>query len=91
MQKALAVARNACIIQFMGSALLTTAPRALGQEMKMTTFNVTANACEFGLIEAATAQEARDLAAQMAGYKSEADMEAQLEQPSELVAEEVDA
>ena len=31
------------------------------------------------------------LAAQMAGYKSEADMEAQLEQPSEIVAEEVDA
>jgi hypothetical protein len=91
MQKALAITRNACRIQFMGSALLTTAPRVLGQEPKMTTFNVTANACEFGLIEAATAQEARDLAAQMAGYKSEADMQAQLEQPSEIVAEEVDA
>ena len=75
----------------MGSALLTTAPRVLGQEPKMTTFNVTVNSCEFGLIEAATAQEARDLAAQTAGYKSEADMQAQLEQPSEIVAEEVDA
>ena len=52
----------------------------------MTTFNVTAGACEFGLIEAATDQEARDLAAQMAGYQSEADMEAQLEQHSEIVA-----
>lgn len=57
----------------------------------MTTFNVTANACEFGLVEAATAQEARDIAAQMAGYKNEADMESQLGQPSEIVAEEIDA
>jgi hypothetical protein len=56
----------------------------------MTTFYVTANACEFGLIKAATAQEARDLAAQMAGYESEADMEARLEQPSEIVAKPKD-
>ena len=54
----------------------------------MTKFNVAANACEFGMIEAATAQEARDLAAQMAGYESEADMVERLGQPSEIVAEE---
>lgn len=53
----------------------------------MTTYNVYANACEFGLIEAATEQEARDKAAQIAGYESEADMEQQLGQPSEIVAE----
>ena len=57
----------------------------------MTTFNVYANACEFGLIDAATEQEARDLAAQMAGYESEADMVERLGQPSEIVAEAVDA
>lgn len=55
----------------------------------MKTFNTYANACEFGLIEAETAQEARNTAARMAGYESEADMEAQLGQPSEIVAEEV--
>ncbi len=54
----------------------------------MTTYNVYANACEFGLVEAETAQEARDLAAQMAGYESEAEMEERLGQPSEIVAEE---
>ncbi len=51
-------------------------------------FQVTANACDFGLIEAADAQEARDLAAQMAGYKSESDMETQLGQASEIIATE---
>ena len=53
-------------------------------------FNVYANAAEFGIIEANSEQEARDKAAQMAGYKSEADMVTQLEQPSEIVAEEVE-
>ena len=56
----------------------------------MTTYNVYANACEFGLIEAANAQEARDKAAQMAGYESEADMVERLGQPSEIVAEEAE-
>lgn len=55
----------------------------------MKTFNVHANACEFGLIEAETAQEARDMAAQMAGYDSEADMATRLGQPSEITADEV--
>jgi hypothetical protein len=50
-------------------------------------FQVSANGTVFGTYDAATEQEARDLCAQDAGYKSEADMEAQLEQPSELVAE----
>ena len=56
----------------------------------MTTYNVYANACEFGLIEADTDQEARDKAAQMAGYESEAQMVETLGQPSEIVAEEVE-
>jgi hypothetical protein len=57
----------------------------------MATFNVYANAAEFGLIEAADAQDARDKAAQIAGYKSEADMEAQLGTASEIVADQVNA
>lgn len=57
----------------------------------MTTFDVYANECEFGLIEAETAQDARDIAARTAGYESEADMEEQLGHASEIVAEEVDA
>ena len=57
----------------------------------MTTYNVYANACEFGLIEADTEQEARDKAAQMAGYESEAQMVETLGQPSEIMAEEVSA
>jgi hypothetical protein len=52
-------------------------------------FEVSANGTLFGTYEASTEQEARDLCAQDAGYKSEADMVAQLEQPSELVAVEV--
>lgn len=50
-------------------------------------FTVYANASEFGVIEAANEQEARDKAAQMAGYKSEADMVEQIGQTSEIVAE----
>jgi hypothetical protein len=55
----------------------------------MKNFEVSANGTLFGTYEASTEQEARDLCAQDAGYKSEADMVAQLEQPSELVAVEV--
>ena len=54
----------------------------------MSKFNVYANACEFGIIEAESAKEACDKAAQMAGYESVADMEKQIGQPSEIVAEE---
>ena len=53
----------------------------------MSKFNVYANACEFGIIEAESAKEACDKAAQMAGYESVADMEKQIGQ-SEIVAEE---
>jgi hypothetical protein len=53
----------------------------------MSKFEVSANGTIFGIYEAATEQEARDMCAQDAGYKSEADMEVQLEQPSELEAE----
>jgi len=59
----------------------------LNQESIMTKYIVAANDLEFGTYEADTEQEARDLCAQDAGYKSEADMEDQLGQPSELVAE----
>jgi len=58
-------------------------------EIEMVKFQVSANGMVFGIYEAATEQEARDLCAQDAGYDSEAGMEASLEQPSELVAETV--
>jgi hypothetical protein len=45
------------------------------------------NACDFGLIEATDEQHARDLAAQMVGYQSEADMIEQLRKPSGIVVE----
>lgn len=52
----------------------------------MTTYHVYANASE-GYFEADDEQSARDAFARDAGYQSEADMERQLEQPSEIVAE----
>ncbi len=52
----------------------------------MTKYQVSANGQVFGTYEADSEQAARDLCAQDAGYKDEADMVAQLEQPSELVA-----
>ena len=55
----------------------------------MNRYQVTTNACDFGVIEAASEQEARDKAAQMAGYQSEAQMAETLEQPSEIVAIEL--
>jgi hypothetical protein len=59
------------------------------QEIKMSNYHVSANGTVFGTYEAATEQEARDLCAQDAGYKSEADMVKQIEQPSDLAAVEV--
>ena len=56
-----------------------------------TKYEVTANSITCGVFDASTEQEARDLVAQFAGYKSEADMVARLEQPSELIATEVEA
>jgi hypothetical protein len=53
----------------------------------MAIFRVTANGIYLGTYAADSAQEARDLCAQDAGYRDEADMVAQLEQPSELEAE----
>ena len=53
----------------------------------MTKYQVSANGQVFGTYEADSEQAARDLCAQDAGYKDEADMVAQLERPSELVAE----
>lgn len=52
----------------------------------MAKYTVTANGAEFGTYEASSEQEARDLCAQDAGYKSEADMVEQLGQESNLVA-----
>ena len=51
-------------------------------------YEVTANGQLFGTYEASSEQEARDLCAQDAGYKDEADMAARLEQGSELEANE---
>ena len=53
----------------------------------MTKYIVSANCTEFGTYEANSEQEACDLCAQDAGYKSEADMVEQLGQESELVVE----
>ena len=55
----------------------------------MTSYNVFANDCDFGVIDANSTQEARNIAAQMAGYKSEQDMESQLDCVSEFVVEAV--
>ena len=52
----------------------------------MTKYNISANGSQFGIYEADSEQAAKDLCAQDAGYKSEADMEAQLGQKSELIA-----
>jgi hypothetical protein len=60
------------------------------KEERSMKYNVYANAIEFGIIEAGSEQEARDKAAQMAGYESEADLEERLDQSSEIVAEEVE-
>jgi hypothetical protein len=49
-------------------------------------YEISANGMICGVFTADSEQAARDLAAQDAGYKSEADMVDQLEQPSELVA-----
>ena len=54
-------------------------------------FEVSANGTVFGIYEARDSQEARDLCAQDAGYKDEADMVYRLERPSELWARVVDA
>ena len=56
------------------------------REQMTSKFHVYANAADFGIIEADDEQQARDFAAQMAGYRSEADMAERLEQPSEIVA-----
>jgi len=56
----------------------------------MSKFQVSANGQVFGIYEAATEQDARDLCAQDAGYKSEADMTAQISWRSDLVAVLVD-
>jgi len=52
----------------------------------MATYSVQSGCNDFGPYEAQSEQEARDLCAQEAGYKSEADMVAQIEAPSWLVA-----
>ena len=53
----------------------------------MSKYQVSANGTVFGTYEADSEQEARDLCAQDAGYKSEAGMIDQLDQPSELEAD----
>ena len=55
----------------------------------MKKYIVRANGVDFGTYEADTEQDARDLCARNAGYKSEEDIEDVLGYPSELVAEEL--
>ena len=50
----------------------------------MNQFHVYVNAADFGIIEAESAQQAKDFAAQIAGYKSEFDMVTQLDSASEF-------
>lgn len=67
---------------------LTAAGRAyLGiPEPVLLKFKVDCNTCEFGIIEAENAQAARDIAAQMAGYESEMQMEQAIGTDSEIEA-----
>ena len=53
-------------------------------------YEVSANGQVFGIYEADSEQAARDLCAQDAGYDSESDMEAKLEQESELRASQAE-
>lgn len=55
----------------------------------MSHYQVSANGTIFGTYEAQDPQAARDACAVDAGYKSESDMVDQLEQPSELLAVEI--
>ncbi len=56
----------------------------------MTRYLVSSEWIDFGVYEADSEQQARDLCAQDAGYRSEADMVERLERPSELVAKAVE-
>ena len=56
----------------------------------MPVYNIRVGACDLGQVEAQTEQQARDLAAQMVGYESEAELGKDLEQTPEVVAERVD-
>lgn len=55
----------------------------------MNTYHVHANHCDCGVIDADSEQEARDIAAQMAGYASEQDMVSRLDAKSEIIADSV--
>jgi hypothetical protein len=55
----------------------------------ITKFEISANGTVFGTYEGATEQQARDACAIDAGYKSESDMVAKLEAPSEFVVVQV--
>ena len=56
----------------------------------MNKYEVSENDVTFGVYEAETAADARDLCAQDAGYESEFDMSMELGKPSALVAVEVE-
>lgn len=58
-------------------------------ETPFRSFLVEANGTIFGVYKARSEQGARDVCAVDAGYKSEADMTAQMESPSELMASDV--
>jgi hypothetical protein len=63
-----------------------TQVRKQGNEIMSNVYTVSANGTEFGEYVANSEQEACDLCAQDAGYKSEADMAKQLGRQSDLVA-----
>lgn len=78
------------IIIYMDRRTVRRASADQGLEMEMSKqFLVSANGTPFGVFEGADEQAARDACAMQAGYASEADMESQLEQASDLVAVEV--
>ena len=56
----------------------------------MKKYHVYANDGDFGIVEAENEQEAKDKVSQDAGYASEADQVERLEQPSDMVAIEVE-
>ena len=56
----------------------------------MPAYNIRVGACDLGQVNAPTEQKARDMAAQMVGYESEAELGKDLDQSSEIFAELVE-
>lgn len=56
----------------------------------MTIYNIRVGACDLGQVEATSEQSARDLAARMLGYDSEAELGKDLDPAPEVVAARVE-